>query len=93
MGHALDKTKASSLYLLFMEAYNIYLSGLDAQQNLKSMDDWCAEQADARPQFQFCHIIPWHELADMIYVISIHEETLLLYVDALGWLMFTCETW
>ena len=92
MGHALNNLTSSQPAAL-MEARNMYLSGLDEQQNLKSMDDGCAEQADASPHFQFCCISPWHELADMIYVRSIHEETLYLFVDAVDWLMFICETW
>ena len=64
---------ASSLYLPLKKAYKQYTSGVDEGQDLMSLDDWSAKQADASPQFQFWFIILQLELTVLIYVRSVRE--------------------
>ena len=75
---------ASSLFALLKRAYIQYSSRLDEGQIHLSLDNWCAEQADASPQFQFWFIILQLELAVLIYVRSVRESNFLLYIDALS---------
>ena len=75
---------ARSLYLLLKKAYNQYTCGLDERQDLMSLDDWSAKQADASPQFQFWFIILQLELTVLIYVRSVREGNFLQHIDALS---------
>ena len=75
---------ASSLYLLLQQAYQQYTSRVDEGQDPMSLDDWCAEQIDASPQFQFWFIIMQLELALFIYVRSVREGNFMLYIDSLS---------
>ena len=75
---------AGSLFTLLKRSYIHYSSRLDEGQIPMSLDNWCAEQADASPQFQFWFIILQLELAFLIYLRSVRESNFLLYIDALS---------
>ena len=44
---------AISLFTLLKRAYIHYCNQLDEEQIPMSLENWCAQQADASPQFQF----------------------------------------
>ena len=75
---------ACSLYLLMKKAYTLYSNQFDDGQEPLSLDEWCTEQADLSPQFQFWFIILQLQLTILIYVRSIREGNFLLYIDALS---------
>jgi hypothetical protein len=74
---------AGVLYLLRQEGYTQYCDGLDEGQVPMSVEDWCASRADTSPQFKFWSIILQLELEIMIYVRSLREGDLMLYIDPL----------
>ena len=65
-------------------AYIHYSSRLDEGHIPKSLENWCAEQADTSPQFQFWFIILQLELAVLIYLRLVGESNFLLNIGVLS---------
>lgn len=78
---------ASSLYRLLYKTYTEYSSGLEDEENLKSLDVWCNERAKVSPQFNFWFTILQLELQVMIFVRSLREGDFKLYIESLSQLV------
>ena len=73
---------ASSLYILLQRAYTEYCREYQGDE-LMEMDVWCADQVAACPHFLFWYTILHLELQMLIFIQSIREANLHLYIQAL----------
>ena len=71
---------ASSLYILQQRAYKKHLESVE---DTSSFPDWCKDQANKIPQFQFWNMTLKFELLILILVRSFRQSDFKLYLSAL----------
>lgn len=75
---------AAALYILQHHAYNHYCLGetRDAE-DLPAFEDWCRQRRDNIPQFRYWATVLELELLVLVYVRSLRQGSLMMYLDAL----------
>ena len=71
---------SSALSILLHRAYGAYSLETSAPM---MFDDWCVKQAEASPQFHYWHMVMHLEGLILVYVRSLRDANLSLYMDAL----------
>ena len=75
---------AAALYILQHHAYNRYCLGetRDAE-DLSKFEDWCCQRGEDVPQFHYWATVLELELLVLVYVHSLRQGSLMMYLDAL----------
>ncbi|KAJ8395934.1 hypothetical protein AAFF_G00026420 [Aldrovandia affinis] len=75
---------AAALYILQHRAYNHYCLGetRDAE-DLPEFEDWCCQRGEDIPQFHYWATVLELELLVLVYVRSLRQGSLMMYLDAL----------
>ena len=75
---------AAALYILQHHAYNHYCLGetRDAE-DLHEFEDWCCQKGEGIPQFHYWATVLELELLVLVYVRSLRQGSLIMYLDAL----------
>jgi len=75
---------AEALYILQHRAYNHYcLRETRDAEDLPEFKDWCRQRGEDMPQFHYWATVLELELLVLVYVRSLRQGSLMLYLDAL----------